>query len=100
MKSRQNFEGRLSAEVQERIKTSTNPQEEALWMIDLFLSAGFFCAGVIERGSSTERQINCLFTRAQRVREEIERGKRAGVRSGNGGKPLHGIDGNPLILPP
>ena len=99
MKSRQNFEGQLSVNVQERIAKSQNPKEEALWLIDTFMSASFFLCGVIERGSGTERQMNCMFTRAQRVREEIERGKKSG-RSSNGGTPLHGIDGNPLIIQP
>jgi len=98
MKSRQNFEGALSANVQERVANSKNPQEEALWLIDTFMSASFFLCGVIERGSSTERQMNCMFTRAQRVREEIERGRNGG--KSNGGAPLHGIEGNPIILPP
>ena len=98
MKSRQNFEGQLSANVQERIAKSQNPKEEALWLIDTFMSASFFLCGVIERGSGTERQMNCMFTRAQRVREEIERGRRG--KCNGGGTPLHGIEGNPLILPP
>ena len=99
MKSRQNFEGALSANIKERIAESKNPQEEALWLIDTLMAASFFLCGIIERGSGTERQMNCMFTRAQRVREEIERGRR-GKSNGGGGTPMHGIDGNPLILPP
>lgn len=97
MKSRQNFEGTLSANVKARLLESRQSKEEALWLIDTFLSACFFLAGIIERGSGTERQMNCIFARAQRVREAIEKGKRnppAGAGTDSG------IDGDPIIIRP
>ena len=97
MKSRQDFEGSLQASVKSRVIQAKNSQEEALFMIDTFMAASFFLCGVIEKGSNTERQMNCMFTRAQRIREEIEKAKR---KPSAGQTPEGGIDGNPIIIQP
>jgi hypothetical protein len=43
--------------------------------------------------------MNRMFARAERVRAELEKSKRNSGNGNNGGTPLHGIDGNPLIIP-
>ena len=85
MKSRQEFEGSLTAIVKERILKSTNKQEEAIFLIDTFMAASFFLVGVVERNASTERGMNCMFARAQRVRELIEKAKRNPQHNGTEG---------------
>jgi hypothetical protein len=101
MKSRQHFEGTLSAVVQERLKGTTNTTDEGVFMIDVFMAAAFFIAGVIQHGTTTHQQMNHIFARAERVRAEIEKAKSSASKGVSGGMvPDHGIDGNPLILPP
>jgi len=97
MKSRQDFEGSLQAIVKSRVIQAKNSQEEALFMIDTFMAASFFLCGIIEKGSNTERQMNCMFTRAQRVREEIEKAKR---KPQDGSGTATGVDGDPIIIQP
>jgi hypothetical protein len=92
MKSRQAFEGTLEAQVKSRLLESDNSREEALFLIDTFLAAAYFLVGVAERGASGERAMNCLFTRAQRVREAMAKAK-----SKNNGSAT-GIDGDPIII--
>ena len=97
MKSRANFEGELQAAVKARIYESDRPKEEALFMIDTFLAASFFLVGVIEKKPGVTRSMNCLFTRAQRVREAMAQAEK---KNPNGGQSVTGIDGDPIIIPP
>ena len=83
--------------VKERVLQSQSPKEEALFLIDTFLAASLFLVGVIEKKPSVERSMNCLFTRAQRVREAMEHAKRD---ENNGGQSVTGIDGDPVIIRP
>jgi hypothetical protein len=91
MKSRQAFEGTLGATVKSRLLESPNSKDEAMFLIDTFLAASFFLVGVVERGASGERAMNCLFARAQRVREAMAKDKNK-TNSGTG------IDGDPIII--
>ena len=84
--------------VRDRIKDAKTPNEEALFLIDTFMAASFFCTGVIEKRIDTKSAMNRMFARAERVRAELEKSKRSS-NGNNGGTPLHGIDGNPLIIP-
>lgn len=95
MKSRQEFEGSLNAIVKARVLQSKDSRDEAMFMIDTFMAASFFLVGVIEKGASTERSMNCMFTRAQRVREAIEQAKRKPNNDGS-----TGIEGDPVIIRP
>ena len=88
----------MSAITKERIAQSKNPNDEALFLIDTFMAASFFCTGVIEKRIDTKSAMNRMFARAERVRAELEKSKRSS-NGNNGGTPLHGIDGNPLIIP-
>ena len=94
MKSRQDFEGSLDNIVKNRILQSKDSRDEALFLIDTFMAASFFLVGIIEKGASMERSMNCMFTRAQRVRELIEKAKR------NPTKENGGADGDPIIIKP
>jgi hypothetical protein len=76
MKSRQAFEGYLTESVKQRIVQSGHPQEEALFLLDTFCAASFFCCGVIERNISTTNSINRIVSRLQRIRDKIEDSKR------------------------
>lgn len=97
MKSRSNFEGELEAKIKSRVVQSPQPREEALYMIDTMLAACFFLVGVLEKNPSGERSMNCLFARAQRVREVMEKAKK---KSSNGEQSVTGIDGDPIIIQP
>ena len=97
MKSRESFEGHLSAITKERIAQSKNPNDEALFLIDTFMAAAFFCTGVIERNIDTRSAMNRMFARAERVRGAIEAAKR---KPNNGGNSATGIDGDPIIIRP
>jgi hypothetical protein len=94
MKSRQDFEGSLDNIVKNRILQSKDSRDEALFLIDTFMAASFFLVSIIEKGASMERSMNCMFTRAQRVRELIEKAKR------NPTKENGGADGDPIIIQP
>ena len=85
MKSRQAFEGTLDAIVKNRILEADNAQNEALFLIDTFMAASFFLVGVIEKNATMERSMNCMFTRAQRVRELIEKAKKNPTHNGSEG---------------
>jgi hypothetical protein len=89
MKSRDAFEAYLNAVVKERILQSGKSQEEALFMLDLFLSASFFLTGVIERNISTQNSIGRIVSRLEMIRNKIEDAR----RKPQGG----GIDGDPII---
>jgi hypothetical protein len=98
MKSRQNFEGELQAVIKSRLVQSQNMREEALFMVDTLLAASFFLVGVLEKKPSVERSMNCLFTRAQIVREAMARAERNNPKAGDG--TATGIDGDPIIITP
>jgi hypothetical protein len=97
MKSRQHFEGNLEATIKERVMKSNDPREEALFMIDTLLAASFFLVGVLEKKPTGERTMNCLFARAQRVREVMERAKK---NPPPGAGTATGLDGDPIIIKP
>ena len=84
MKSRDAFESYLNTVVKERILQSGHSQEEALFMLDIFCAASFFCCGVIERNISTTNAINRIVDRLQKVRDKIEEARR---------KPQNGTEG-------
>jgi hypothetical protein len=91
MKSRDAFEAYLNTVVKERLLQSGKSQEEALFMLDIFLAASVFLTGVVERNISTQNSIQRIVSRLEMIRHKIEDARR---------KPNSGaVDGSPIIRP-
>lgn len=84
MKSRDAFESYLNSVVKERLLQSGKSQEEALFMLDVFLAASVFLTGVVERNISTQNSINRIVSRLEMIRHKIEVERR---------KPQNGNEG-------
>ena len=96
MESRGNFEVRLNQIVSHRIHRSKNPREEALWLLDVFCAACFFCARVMDHSRGPDATMDLIVNRLAGIKKMILEARNSG---GNGSSSTGETDVPRIIRP-
>jgi len=89
MESRSSFEARLNTIVNHRLHAAKNPQEESLWLLDVFCAAAFFCARIVDPQRGPRATLDLIVNRLEKVKDMI-----IAAREGSSGSNGH-VEGDP-----